>query len=81
MYMYYNLHAIACNILLLILLFCWIRKKGRTGYCPATVIRRVMDVSERSRSPTTSAESISFESEKRIYEVLNIHKPPPRRLV
>lgn len=52
-------------------------KKGRTGYCPATIIRRV---SQQTNESTPSAESITYESEKSIYEGLNIHKkPPPRR--
>ena len=55
------------------------RKKGRTGYCPATIIRRAIEISQQQRSPSTSAESLIYESEKSIYEGLNIHKPPPRK--
>ena len=51
------------------------RANGRIGYCPATVIRRTIEKVQSNISTP------GFESEKNIYEGLNIHKPPPRRLV
>ena len=51
------------------------RCNGRTGLSPAALIRR------RQSSSEEEEQLDAFESEKDIYEGLNIHRPPPRRQV
>ena len=52
--------------------FSHFRCNGKVGYSPAALIRRI--IAPQSSTPATDA----CESEKSIYEELNIHRPPPR---